>query len=64
VVSPCSSFLTMKKLKEINPRSILEVICDKDETIKVSLTTTLNRLGYKYEIKEESNNLIIIVYKS
>jgi TusA-related sulfurtransferase len=54
----------MKKLKEINPRSILEVICDKDETIKVSLTTTLNRLGYKYEIKEESNNLIIIVYKS
>jgi TusA-related sulfurtransferase len=63
-VCPYPAFLTTKKLKEISPGSILEVICDKDETVKTSLTTTLNRLGYKYEIKEESNNLIITVYKS
>jgi TusA-related sulfurtransferase len=64
LVCPYPAFLTVKKLGEIDKGTILEVICDKAETTINSLTMTLRNKGYKFEIKEEPDNYVVVVYKN
>lgn len=63
LMCPYPSFLTVKKLNEIEKGTVLEVICDKVEMTINSLKTTLKNRGYRFEVKEEKDNYIVEVYK-
>ncbi|MFP3189931.1 MAG: sulfurtransferase TusA family protein [Thermoproteota archaeon] len=63
LMCPYPSFLTVKKLNEIEKGTILEVLCDKVEMTINSLTTTLKNRGYRFEVKEEEDKYVIEVYK-
>lgn len=64
MVCPYPSFMTVKKLSEVNNNTVLEIICDKIESTLNSVIMTLDKRGYKYEIEESSDKFIIKIYKS